>query len=193
MVKLLENQTKNDNIFLTLKNDSPADYSELFGNTEPDNLYYMLINMGGQRNLNPFFKEKSTLTIMDIVLSKYKNNWLKVKTAINGDYDIFNPYKMTTDTIENITAKETNDGTNKNTSSVYGFNSDVGSESDENLTEKNSVTDTTNDRDTNKTVTGNSGNKTPPELIQQELEIRKTNYFDIVLNDIMNYMTLEVY
>lgn len=193
MVTVLENQKIDDNIFKSLETEKPNEYNNIFGEIDSDNLYYMFVDLCGEKGVTNICKTLDNSELSKVILARYSDNWQQVKNAIGGDYDVFKPYNITEEVAENITANETSTGTNKNTSAVYAFNSGDIVDSDENLTEKDNTVDNTQTRDNTIKKTGNSGNKSPAVLLKEEIEIRKTVYYEEVLKDIMNYLTLDVY
>lgn len=193
MTTILENQTIDDNIFKSFEIDKPAEFSNLFGEIDSDDLYYMFVNLCGDKRVTNICKTLTNDKLYKIIINRYGDNWLRVKDAIAGEYDVFKPFNVSENVNEDITANEISDGTNKNTSAVYAFNSGDIVDSDENLTEKTNSVDNTQNRVNTKEKSGNQGNKTPATLLKEEIEIRKTVYYEEVLKDIMNYITLDVY
>lgn len=193
METVIENQTAEDNIFKSLENDSPTEYADLFGETDSDKLYYMFINLCGEKRVTNICKTLNNSELYKIIIAQYKDNWLRVKEAISGDYDVFNPFDVKEEVTENITANETIDKTDKNSSAVYAFNSGDIVDSDENITDKTGTVDNTHERTNTKVKSGNQGNITPAKLLKDEIKIRKTVYLEEILKDVMNYITLDVY
>ena len=193
MSKIIDHQKIDDNIFLELKNNNETKYNNFFGAVPPEHLFYLFVNLCGDKRVTKIVEMVDNNQLYNIIINKFGENWLKIKTAISKEYSAFEPFNMTESNNEDITANETSASNNKNSSAVYAFNSGDIVDSDETLTEKDNTTDTTHNRTKDKNKSGNDGKKTNAELLKEELKIRKDHYYNFVLNDVMNLLTLDVY
>ena len=174
------------------------------------------------RMLLLLFKEKWTRLWNDFRLEYNPLDAYRVDETITRDKDTTNEDRTnygktsTTDSTDGGTVGTTESDTRAVLSGVYGFNtagvsvpSDVSDDSgstnstetrnlESSSTTANSGTDTTNttfteDETTVTTRSGNIGYTTPQELIRQDLEIWHTPYFNLVFEDIDNFIMLQVY
>lgn len=151
--------------------------------------------------------------IVNIIKNKYIDKWNKLYQAlVIDDYNPIENYSMVEVETPNITKtyhreQNTNievsdDG--ESTSSVYGFNSSTPTPSGK--AEVDNTRTTSGNKDDNfqdgndtetgtreKTRSGNIGVTTTQQMLEQEIEIKKHNFYDIVYGDIDNVITLEIY
>lgn len=161
--------------------------------------------------------------IAKYILFKYKISWINQFNALTAEYNPIDNYSMTeTETpnltrsisssenstqTPNLTISTTNDGTTKN--NYYGFNdsstngssvnsSSVGSTNSTSQTGNNKVDTSSSTTETNsgsRTLTrkGNIGVTTSQQMIESELELRKKQFFDIMIRDVDKIMSLSIY
>jgi len=151
--------------------------------------------------------------IVDIISTRYLDKWNKLYQAlVVTQYDPIENYSMNELETPNITKtyhreQNTNlevkdDG--ESTSSVYAFNSSTPTPSGK--AEVDNTRTTSGDKDDNyqdgtdtetgtrsKRRTGNIGVTTTQQMLEQEIEIKKHNFYDIVYGDIDNVIALEIY
>lgn len=123
-----------------------------------------------------------------IILTNYKDNWLKVYDAYTTDYEPLENYRMVEN--EKVKSKVTNTvGTSADT---YGFNS-----VDSVPTSKVNTTSTTegskDDNDRDLTRSGNIGVTTSQQMLESELSLRKFEFYHVLMNDIDKILCLKKY
>lgn len=106
----------------------------------------------------------------------YNNKWVKTQKALGLDYEVLSPLETT--------VKTNADTTNAQNNKVYGFDSDAGVDDTSNSsTSKNEKTETRKSR----------GTRTPQSLILEEINITRYTFIDIVIKDIIDIITLDIY
>lgn len=162
-------------------------------------------------------KDATKNILAQLIKSFNYTNWLKLYNAMFAEYTPINNYDMTE--TETTNDYNTIDATNKFDSSksdnlktsgntgnyIYGFNS---SEPSQQSSSKISNTDTntytenntntnngTNKRDIERTLkrSGNIGVTTSQQMIQSEIELRKQNFYDMIMKDVDKILVLGIY
>lgn len=143
-----------------------------------------------------------------IIATKYTNSWNKIYGALMEEYNPLHNYNMSEN--ETITDNETLTGSVhneqnsliENVNSKQGFNSNdfvndtrnvESGTTDNNYQdeESNSTKNTTNTR--THTRSGNIGVTTTQKMLNEELEVRKNIFIDMVMRDIDKIMCSKVY
>lgn len=120
--------------------------------------------------------------------------------------------KNVVDATRKSTGKDTTNNTteyDRNANKSYGFNSTIGVDTDssENTSKDSSITDTdmtnktddttdyTRDATSHRKVnrSGNIGNRLPSEMLEKEIEFRKIQLADIMVDDILSVLTRSKY
>lgn len=139
--------------------------------------------------------------LQTIILNKYALSWSKLWTALNLQYDPLENYNMKEKTTPGVvtTRKENTDlnvanGANGN---VYGFNSSSAVPA----SQSNGTSRTTGDKSKNYTEesktgfdqlerSGNIGVTTSQQMLQSEIDVRRTQFFDIVFANVDTILTI---
>lgn len=126
--------------------------------------------------------------LFSMVLNKFSPKWKRLYDAMFAEYNPIDNYNMTED--ENAqTQIHTESSQNVKT---YGFDSSEPVPTGEGA----AGSDTTGDYDKNRrkmTRKGNIGVTTTQTMIEQEIELRKHDFMDIVINDIGEFLTRPQY
>ena len=156
-----------------------------------------------------------------LLAALYSEKWTKLWDLFKLSYNPLDAYRMReteigTKTVQSTRKSEYGKGvvevsngssTENYGSGVYGFNSENSVPSDTGTTggstnSRNEITNSGEDNHTgnstdtdNRTIekSGNIGYSTPQELIRQEFEIWGTAFFNIIFEDIDQFITLQVY
>lgn len=163
------------------------------------------------------------IKIAKYILLKYKVSWINQYNVLTAEYNPIDNYSMTeTETpnltrsvsssenrteTPNLTTTSGNDGSTKN--NYYGFNDSSTDGSSVNSSSANSTNTTTqtgnNKVDSSSSTTetnsgfrtltrkGNIGVTTSQQMIESELELRKKQFFDIMIKDVDKIMSLSIY
>ena len=144
-------------------------------------LYYYDINKDIPSGYNSMITNLSNL-----IFNKYYKDWLRIYTALFSDYNPIENYSMTEDENQKTDFSITD---NQNS---FGFNT---TDSDGVPVSKN-VSNSKGEFDDNHrrlTRSGNIGVTTSQQMIASEIELRKNNFKDIVINDINNFIAMPIY
>ena len=178
-----------------------------------DYIYYF--NHSGQKTTTKLFNECYTSNSLDylarIIIARYKVKWTKIYNALfDTTYNLLDDNHRTSirtpDLSQTETQKRNVSVTTQNygndTDSVYGFNSTtpVNSDASSNAnTQTISANGETNKTSTSVTQTGTEtvtthGSRTSAQKrIEEELELRKTEFYDILMKDVDRLLVLSVY
>ncbi len=163
------------------------------------------------------------IKIAKYILLKYKVSWINQYNVLTAEYNPIDNYSMTeTETpnltrsisssenrteTPNLTTTSGNDGSTKN--NYYGFNdsstdgssvnsssansTNTTSQTGNNKVDSSSSTTETNSGSRTLTRKGNIGVTTSQQMIESELELRKKQFFDIMIKDVDKIMALSIY
>lgn len=175
-------QTKN--VFTWLSSDD-ADVLDLeyYINHSYDKYISLLTNKLYEDNETTYLSK-----LADVIILRFKDKWNKLWNAVvSSDYNPIENYSMIED--ENVASKITSSSDNSN--NIFGFNttSDDGIEQN-----KGSISGTTeglfDDNHRQLTRSGNIGVTTSQQMIESEIELRKWNFYQSMMNDIDAVMCL---
>lgn len=183
-----------EGLFYTFYQISQNDYIELFGDMPPDSLDFDFYNMCSQRYASPLLaNSENNEQVVKILLMKYLEQWKRIKTVLTAEYDALTPYYKETTRNEDKTGVSTSETSGKDKNSIYGFNSDEASGKDESENENSNSTNSQDSTVLTEVTQGNNGNQTQADIIAKELEIRKMSFYNVVLNDCKEQLTLSIY
>lgn len=176
-------------------------FSELFydektfiGNpTIAHNLDMDLLVTCGERYASPLLVHHDMEKVVTYVVGRYGDKWRRTKAALLAEYDVVSPYNTKQVTTQEKETSNVNKGTTTDKMGVVPFDSET-------ATDK-SVDSTTNEGTTtgNEKVTitvenvGANGNVSPAAMIANEIEVRKNSFIGIVIGDVENQLTLDIY
>lgn len=196
MKKVKEVFTVDGGIFNTLFTNFNALYTELFGDFSPQDLDLNFLALCGNRYVAPVVSITNDINrLTGLIITQYLQSWRKVKAALFADYDVLNPVKISITTDKEFQSDRNTSNENTENEYLYPFNAD--NENDSVNEGKSTATASgivANTETMTQTVTreGNTRNK-PSELIMAEIQTRKLTFLSLVLNDVKEYCTLQVY
>ena len=160
------------------------DYYLNHGQRSISQLYEQLIN---QQINNKDFNALNKLA--DIIYLKFKDKWNRIYDAyIKSTYNALENYSMTE--VEKTNTKVTSTDSTKGGS--YGFNSDVSVP----VNDSNSTSVVEGNGEDNKrelTRSGNIGVTSSQQMLEQELQLRKYNFYEELFKDVNSVVTLSIY
>ena len=201
MKRVNEILTADNSFFETMLDEHGELYNALFNmgyefqfeNTEPKDLDLMLTVNCGERYAAPLLVHHDMSDVVNYIVKKYGNSWVRVRDALTADYDFLKPYN-----VESVTTGEknaTNDtiSESQDKTGVVGFDSDVATDST--VDTNNNTVNIAQNENTSTTVkhSGSNGNFPISSLIMSEIEVRKNSFISIVINDIQSQITLDIY
>lgn len=180
-------------IFEEFKNNFSEKYDALFGVYSSDALDSFILVDYGEKYISPFYNKLEINKIVSFIIFKYYDNWLKILNAINQQYDFTNLYSRTTET----TIDKSNDTTTTNTETennyIYGFdNATATPDNKADATNETTNNFVANEKQVTKII-GNNGNTPYSDLLIKEIQARFNCFISIVINDIINQITLSIY
>lgn len=167
----------------------PVLYKSIFGEDDPKLIDIDLRFKYGNRTLvNAITSETATDIVKSIITVKF-DEWQKQIKVFNSEYDVLNPVTSKETVAENNTVDETG---NNNTidSSVTFNNGDFGNDT------KQQRDSTGNRQETRTKTSSKSGNPSSvpvSEIIQKEINLRKTNFKMQVVAEIAKEISLDIY
>ena len=165
-------------------------------------------------------KDDNTITtlnlnkLVNIIYNKFNDKWGRLFDVLTEKYEPlenYNMYEIETPNIKREKTTGTNvdmnvDGSGSNQSNVFGFNtsSDKGvpnaiaeGETSSNTigNEENNFTNIIENENGNKVLerNGNIGVTSSQQLLEQEIEVRKNNIYNIMYEDLDDILTLSIY
>lgn len=193
MQKVSEIITIENSLFNAIKTGYSELYTSLFGTIEPANMDDNLLITCGERYASPLLIHHDIDKVAGFIVTKYGDNWEKIKNALYAEYDVTKPYNLKQTTTSEKTATNENTGESTDKSGIVGFDSETATDSS---VDTNTNTNTINETETT-TVTvenvGNTGTINNASLINSELELRKVSLQSLILNDIQSQITLDIY
>ena len=133
-----------------------------------------------------------------MIVSKYAEKWKRIHDALFADYNPISNYDMTEDENTGTNVKthtyEGDGAGNETENKVFGFNSETAVPSG--TSSMKSALQTEGDFEDNHrqlTRSGNIGVTTSQQMIESELELRKHQFTDIILDDLASFFCLRAY
>ena len=193
MQKVREIITIDNSLFSAIKNEYNELYNSLFGSNEPDDMDNNLLITCGERYASNLLIHYDMNKVAKFIVSKYGDNWEKIKKALYADYDITKPYNVKQTTTSEKTATNKNTGESTDKSSIVGFDSESATDSNIDMnTNSNTINESERTAITIENV-GNNGTINNASLVKSEVELRKISLQSLILNDIQSQITLDIY
>lgn len=127
--------------------------------------------------------------LTSIIVKQFKDKWIKIYQAMIAEYNPIHNYNMTEHEEVNTYVENTRNVDNN----VFGFNT---SSTDGVPQSKGTQSDIVDGDKTNNysdhTKSGNIGVTTTQKMLQEELEVRKQRFLDIVMQDIASVICLKI-
>lgn len=193
-----------DNGFIKtlLENESQEDIAHILFNDFVNPDLYIGSKIGDKTLLNMFesiIKSDddiglSRIKIAKTILSANVANWLRIKTVMAENYEVF----LVADEQyhENVSeSKELeNTATGSTQNKINAFDSVTASDTDKIETSNSGTGAETNTREMTYRKQSTGAMFTPQELLQKEIDLRTNNKFlDLVIKDIKNVLCLDIY
>lgn len=193
MQKVKEIITIDNSLFSAIKNGYSELYNSLFGSITPSDMDNNLLIICGERYASNLLIHYDMNKVAGFIVTKYRDNWEKIKKALYADYDITKPYNVKQTTTSEKTATNENTGEAIDKSSIVGFDSESATDSSVDMnTNSNTINETERTTVTVENV-GNNGTINNASLVKSEIELRKISLQSLILNDIQSQITLDIY
>lgn len=194
-MKQVKEFISNDNgFFSAMKEHRAVEYYELFGETlHPSSLDMDLLVTCGERYASPLLIHYDMEKVVDYILNRYHEGWKRIKAALTAEYDVLTPYDTKKVTTQEKDSESNTDATVTDKTGVVAFDSEE--PTDKTVDSSNNVGKTTGKETVKITVenTGMNGNHPVANLITNELEVRKNSFVSLVIGDVENQLTLDIY
>lgn len=151
--------------------------------------YYL--NHSGNKTITPLFEGllSNISVVAKIIALRYSSNWNRVYDAyIESQYDPIENYSMIES--EEYASKITN--TRNMDSSTFAFNSVDPVPTDKGL-ETSTSSGSASDNNRKLTRSGNIGVTTSQQMLQSEIDLRKFIFYDKIMLDVDQVLTLMIY
>ena len=167
----------------------PVLYKSIFGDDDPKVIDIDLRFKYGNRTLVDAVTNETATDIVKSIITVKFDEWQKQIQVFNNEYDVLNPVTSKTTETTNNTVDET--GNNNTIDSSVTFNDgDFGNDTKQQR-------DSTGNRQEKgtKTVVKNGVPSSVPtsEIIQKEMNLRKTNFKTQVVTEIAKEISLDIY
>lgn len=167
----------------------PVWYKQIFGEDNPQLLDINLKFKYGNRNLVESITNDTVQNLIKSVITIKFDSWSRQLQVFNKEYDVLNPTTGTETTKESVNVDET--GNNNTVDLKTSFN-----ENDFANDTKQQRDTTGNRKETKESTVSKSGisSGTPvSEIIQKEMNLRKNNFKETVVRDIISDICLDIY
>ena len=167
----------------------PVLYKSIFGEDDPKLIDIDLCFKYGNRNLVDAITNETATDIVKSIITVKFDEWQKQIQVFNNEYDVLNPVtEKTTETVNN-TVDETGNNNSVNSSVTFN-NGDFGNDT------KLQRDSTGNRQETGtKTVVKNGvpSSVLTSEIIQKEINLRRTNFKTQVITELVKELTVDIY
>ena len=167
----------------------PVLYKSIFGDDDPKVIDIDLRFKYGNRTLVDAVTNETATDIVKSIITVKFDEWQKQIQVFNNEYDVLNPVTSKTTETTNNTVDETG---NNNTidSSVTFNNGEFGNDA------KQQRDSTGNRQETRTKTSSKSGipSSVPvSEIVQKEINLRRTNFKTQVIAELANELTIDIY
>ena len=191
MIKVKECLTIEKGFFATFQEINPTLYTSLFDLLQPINLDIELISSCGERYASPILTSFQLEQVINCVTARYGNNWLKVKNALIADYDVLNQNSRKQVTTQERITENVLTGTVTDNTSIPTFDESVVTKNTDST--HNDTTESNNESVTTTIETHGNTNISLSNLVANEIEVRKNSFIKLVIGDVKNQLTLDIY
>jgi hypothetical protein len=170
------------------KDNFPTEYNAIFGEMDSVGLdTLVLLNYSEREVVNTITQANANEYIKNIIALSV-NNWVRVASAYNAQYDVLNPVQQQTTREDNITENANNNNTNVASNKPYNATDFVEYDKDSTTYDN---TRTNNVTSTQKVV--GLGNKSVTDELKKEIEFNLQNWRKSIIFAIINDITKLIY
>ena len=197
MKQVKEFITFENGFFSTMAKRYSYDFHVLFGDEgnviSPANLDMDLLVTCGERYASPLLIHYDMDKVVDYVCNRHLESWKRIKIALTAEYDPITPYDVKRVTTQEKTATSDSNGTVTDKTGVVAFDStEPTDKSVDSTVNEGKRSDTENVKITVEN-SGVNGNVPVANLIQNEIEVRNNSLIAIIIGDVENQLTLDIY
>jgi len=181
--------TADKGIFSTFNEWNAELYAAWFTDTAAHYDNYVLYNFGDRTASKWFAANKDDISLpLNAVFAACVNSWKKAFDALTAEYSVASPYSYKETESGTTDTKATDSSETVNSEKPYNATDFVGVEKANNDTDNTATTT----RTTTKERTGSNGEDVAAR-VQEELTLRRYNFIQGFISDIMNYISLSIY
>lgn len=185
--------TIEEGFFTTFAKEHEALYVDLFEDIEPQLLDIDLMASCSECFAAPLLLHYDLSKVVSLITVKFGDSWKRIKAALIADYNVLQPYDSKRITTQERTGTTANSSTTTDKTSVATFDSTTPIENQQDATENTGSIDQHETIKITVENTGNNGNLTAQNLLLNEIEVRKNNFISLVIGDVKNQITLDIY
>ena len=170
------------------KANYPTEYAEIFGEMDSVGLdTLVLLNYSERECINTITQDNANEYIKNIIALSV-NNWVRVASAYNAQYDVLNPVQQQTTREDNTTENSNNNNTNVASNKPYNATDFVEYDKDSTTYDN---TRTNNVTSTQKVV--GIGNKSVTDELTKEIKFNLQNWRKSIIFALINDITKAIY
>lgn len=170
------------------KPNYPTEYKAIFGDMDSVGLdTLVLLNYSERECINTITAENANEYIKNIIALSV-NNWVRVASAYNAQYDILNPVQQQTTREDKTTENANNNNTNVASNKPYNATDFVEYDKDSTTYDNTRTNDVTS---TQKVV--GLGNKSATDELTKEIQFNLQNWRKSIIFAIINDITKLIY
>lgn len=183
--------------FSTMQEVANFEYNTLFvdqfSSIDPHNLDMDLLVTCGERYASPLLVHHDMEKVVNFVLNRYYEGWKRIKNALNVEYNVLSPYDTKKVTTQEKSTEATNNSTVTDKTGVVAFDATEATDKSVDSTTNNGSTKGSEKVTITVENSGMNGNATVASLIANEIEVRKNSFISLVIGDVENQLTLDIY
>lgn len=170
------------------KANYPTEYTAIFGNLDSVGLdTLVLLNYSERECINTITQDNANEYVKNIIALSV-NNWVRVASAYNAQYDVLNPVQQQTTREDKTTENANNSNTNVSSNKPYNATDFVDYDKDSTTYDNTR----TNDVVSTQKVVG-LGNKSATDELTKEIQFNLQNWRKSIIFAIINDITKLIY
>nr|DAI70658.1 MAG TPA: hypothetical protein [Caudoviricetes sp.] len=167
----------------------PVLYKSIFGDDDPKVIDIDLRFKYGNRILVDAVTNETATDIVKSIITVKFDEWQKQIQVFNNEYDVLNPLTSKETVTESNTVDET--GNNNTIDSSVTFND--GEFGNDTKQQRDSTGNRQETRTKTSSKSGVSSSVPTSEIIQKEMSLRKTNFKTLVITELAEELTIDIY
>lgn len=189
-MKINELFTVDNGLFETIfEPNFPVLYKSIFGEDDPKLIDIDLSFKYGNRQLVDAVTKETAADVLKGIITVKFDEWQKQIQVFNNDYDVLNPV-IEKETVEHDnTVNETGDNNSVNSSVTFN-NGDFGNDTKQ---QRNTTGNRQENSNTTRSKYGVGSSFPVSEIIQKEINLRKTNFKTQVITEVAKEISIDIY
>lgn len=189
-MKINELFTVDNGLFETIfEPNFPVLYKSIFGEDDPKLIDIDFSFKYGNRQLVDAVTKETAADVLKGIITVKFDEWQKQIQVFNNDYDVLNPV-IEKETVEHDnTVNETGDNNSVNSSVTFN-NGDFGNDTKQ---QRNTTGNRQENSNTTRSKYGVGSSFPVSEIIQKEINLRKTNFKTQVITEVAKEISIDIY